>query len=101
MGTHIKFKKKEFSKISKAVTYVKKHPTVPITAASLAVGTANLATNRSRHDRDREYQDKQLRAMNNLTNSLTNLNKNVEQVNEKRPEQKRPTFITIKRITNK
>lgn len=97
MDTRIKFIPKEFSKISKSVEYIKKHPTLPLVAGSFTVGTANLATNVSRHNRDREYQDKQLKAMNNLTKSLTKLDNSVQKQTEQ--PQKKPTFITFRRLT--
>lgn len=86
MATHIKFQQKDFSKVGKIAketsTYISKHPTLPLVGASLAVGTGNLATNVKRRDEGREYQERQLRAMEKLTNSLGKVDKSLQRIED-------------------
>lgn len=86
MATHIKFQQKDFSKVGKIAkdvgTYISKHPTLPVAGASLAVATGNLATNVKRHDKDREYQERQLKAMEKLTNSLGKVDKSLQRIDD-------------------
>lgn len=56
-------------KLKRGLKFIEKHP-VAVSGSTLVVSSANLATNRSRHDKDRDYQEKQLRAMENLTSQL-------------------------------
>lgn len=81
MGTRIKLKRKIYSKVSKLI---KKSPTLPIVTASLGVGTANLATNVKRGRENRELQERQIGAINNLTKSLNKVDKSL---NENQPIQ--------------
>ena len=57
--------------------WIKKNPGIPISIASLGVASANYATNRGRHLRDKEYQEKQLQAMDKLTTNIGMLNEAV------------------------
>lgn len=82
-ATRIKFKKSWKS--------IKENAGVPIAATSLAVSAANFATNKKRHDKDREYQDKQLEAMNRLTNQLGKVDTTLSNVQKK--EEKKPSVL--------
>lgn len=57
---------------------------VGISAASLGISTANYKTNRKRLKESKEYQEKQLDAMNRLTSSLDKVD---EQLKGNKPEQ--------------
>lgn len=74
MDTLIKFRQKEFGKLKEFM----KTPTGILSATGVTVSTANLATNVSRHRKDKEYQEKQLEAMDRLTNSINGLDKTVK-----------------------
>lgn len=71
----INFRQKEFGKTKEVIGFVKKFPTVPLSAATLGVSTANLAVNTKRHREAGEYQKEQLKAMNGLTDALTGVDK--------------------------
>lgn len=72
----IKFKQKDFSKkLSSAVKYVKDHPILPLSAASLGVGIANYRTNTKRQKEGVEQHKAQLVALKSLNESV---NKNSE-----------------------
>lgn len=60
---------------NKTAGFIKRHPTVPISAASLGVSSVNMGTNMSRHDKDRVYQEQELKAINTLSNNLLSVNK--------------------------
>lgn len=106
----IKFKQKDFSKkLSSAVKYIKDHPILPVSAASLGVGIANYRTNTKRQKEGIEQHKAQLEALKNLNESVTknsealrNVNKALEE-NSKRistpsETKKKPTrFIFFKR----
>lgn len=74
MATRIKLKRS----LKRGIKFVEDHP-VSVSGATFAASTANLITNRSRHDKDRDYQEKQLKAMENLTSQLK---KNASSMNE-------------------
>ena len=74
MATRIKLKRG----LKQGIKFVEEHP-VAVSGATLTASTANLITNRSRHNRDRDYQEKQLKAMENLTSQLK---KNASSMNE-------------------
>jgi len=81
MDTPIKFRLKTFSGTGKKVKEVVKFIKTPqgiITTTALGVSSANLATNMSRHKNAREYQDKQIEAMDKLTKSITGLDNTVK-----------------------
>ena len=86
MATHIKFQQKDFSKVGKIAketgTYISKHPTLPLVGASLAVATGNLTTNVKKRDEGREYQERQLKAMEKLTNSLGKVDKSLQRIED-------------------
>ena len=85
----VKFKQKEFGKIRKIVNYIKDHPILPLSAASLGVGIANYTTNTKRTKEAKEYNKAQLEAiktlnknivdnsnkLNNLSNTISNKDK--------------------------
>ncbi len=86
MATLIRIKRFSKAKVAKetfkkGVDFVEKHP-IAVSSATLAVSTANLVTNRSRHDKDREYQERQLKAMDKLTNQLGRTASSMNKVNE-------------------
>ena len=112
MDIHIKFRQGNFSKLSsglkKTKDYIKVPPTVPLVGGSFLVGSANLATNASRKKSDKVYQEKQIQAMNDLTNSLNKVNKNISDTTRKissnDSSNEKPgisKMIKFKRITNK
>lgn len=96
MATHIKFKQGNFSKVGKAWKGVKENAAVPLAATSLVVSSANLATNRSRHDKDQEYQDRQLEAMNKLTDRLGKVNASVNNMNNSLKESNKEGGVVTK-----
>ena len=69
-----------------------------IPTAALGVSTANMSINASRHKKDEVYQAKQLNAMNNLTNSLNNVNTsmarfNMNNIQQPQPQKKKKGFF--------
>lgn len=79
------FRAKSFSKLSsvkKGVEYIGKYPTIPVSLATLGISTSNLVTNKQRNKASEKYQEKQLKAMDNLTKALVNVDKTM-----KTPEQ--------------
>ena len=77
----IKYREKAFSKkglLKKAASYIKKYPLIPISTASLAVGASNYALNAKKTEEDLELQKKQLMAMENLTDALTDTKEALE-----------------------
>ena len=57
-----------------AADVLKKHPTIPISLATLGVSATNLAVNSKRHKAATEYQKKQLDAMGKLTDAMAEVN---------------------------
>lgn len=73
----IRFKQRFFSKkgiLKKTVDYVKDHPILPISAASLGIGVANYKTNTKRQKEGVEQHKEQLKALNSLNNNITKNN---------------------------
>lgn len=63
------------SKVLKnTINFVKKYPAVPFSAGTLAVSTANLATNQNRSKEAKRQTEMQVSAMNRLTKELTGFN---------------------------
>lgn len=61
-----------FKKAGKStLEYLKKHPTLPVSVAALGIGVGNLTTNVSRRKEAEEQNKKQIKAMENLSNSLS------------------------------
>lgn len=84
----IKFTEKAFSKKIRKVLkntgkYIKNHPLLPLSTVTATVSTANLVTNKNRDKKDREYQEKQLIAMEKLTRSLDNNSKTISSSSSK------------------
>lgn len=71
----INFRQKEFGKTKEVIKFIKKFPTVPLSAATLGISSANLAVNTRRHKEAGEYQKEQLKAMGGLTDALTGVDK--------------------------
>ena len=69
-----KFKQKNYGKVSQLVKSARENPlsaaSLGLSSVSLAATTTNAAINAKRARVDKQYQDKQLEAMNKLTNSL-------------------------------
>ena len=59
------------SSIKRLAGYIKKYPLIPISTASLAVGTANYSYNKKKAEEDLSLQKEQLKAMKDLTEALT------------------------------
>ena len=74
------FKQKDFSKTKSALKFIKDHPVLPISAASLGVGVANYATNTKRTRDNEKYQKAQLEAISNMNNSLIENNRSLREV---------------------
>lgn len=66
----MKFRQKYFSKTKGIIKYIKDHPILPISTASLGVGVANYATNTARMRENREFNKAQLSELENLNNSI-------------------------------
>lgn len=83
MAIHIKVPRAKAVKetIKDGVNFVDKHPAA-LSSTALAVSTANLITNKSRHDKDKKYQDRQLKAMDKLSNQLGKTAYSMNKVNE-------------------
>lgn len=93
MATHIKFKRKQYSTVSK----IKKiNPVIPISLGTLSVSTANFVTNKKRSNEDKKYQGKQLEAMNRLTNSLNKVDQSLKITAEKKPTKKNTILGRVK-----
>lgn len=89
MGTHIKFRLKTFSgNKAKEVEKFIKTPAGIFSIGALTISSANLATNVSRHKKDRAYQKKQIEAMDKLTQDLEKL--------EKEKENPKPKYINFR-----
>lgn len=77
MGTHIKFRYKNYadaaeatSAIKKGWNYLKKNPALPISGASLGLMMHNTYISSQDRKQNMNYRTKQLDAMNNLTGAL-------------------------------
>lgn len=95
----IKFRQKNYTGSTKStVKVVKKfisdHPVIPISTLGVGISGTNLAVNASRQKEAREYQEKQLRAMNNLTTALTDVDKSLKET--KRVEKPEPKSVEKK-----
>ena len=66
-----RFRKKVFSYITS--------PQGLLTTAALGISGANLATNLTRHVNDKKYQDRQLKAMGELSGNLGKFNQTLEE----------------------
>lgn len=82
------FKRKNFSSKEKlieagkkTVKFVKKNPTVPLSAAALGVSITNLGVNTSRQKEAKEYQEKHLKALENQSNVISRNTKALEEYN--------------------
>ena len=93
----INFRHKEFSKkkiVSSTIKYVKDHPILPLSAASLGVGVANYKTNTKRQRESVEQHKAQLAALEKLNNNITENSKVLKTVNEALEKNKNSTSIT-------
>lgn len=104
MDTLIKFRQKDFG-VPGFVKYVKT-PQGIITTSALGVSSANLATNISRHNKDRSYQKQQLKAMNSLNGTLGKFNGTMERNMQLIEQQQAPSVpeksgFTLFRLKNK
>ena len=70
MATRIKFKN--------AGRWMRENPGLALSGASVAIGGTNLATNTLRRSESKDYQKKQLQAMNRLTNAIKGLDDKIE-----------------------
>lgn len=76
-----KFRQKDFAAIVEgAKKLVKKSPVLPVSVASLGVASTNLALNSKRKEQDKSYQERQLQAMEHLTESLNKVDKSLEKI---------------------
>lgn len=64
------FRQKNFGK-GDLIGYLKKHPTLPIGTAALAVSTANLSTNTKRQREARDLSEKQLKLLEKQTEAIS------------------------------
>lgn len=71
----MKFRQKYFSKTKGIIKYIKDHPVLPISAASLGIGVANYATNTRRTKEAKEFNRAQLNAMKTLNKNISDNNK--------------------------
>ncbi len=93
----INFRHKEFSKkkiASSTIKYVKDHPILPLSAASLGVGVANYKTNTKRQMEGVEQHKAQLAALEKLNNNITENSKVLKTVNEALEKNKNSISIT-------
>ena len=76
----IKFREKTFSKkgLMKAVSYIKKYPILPISAASLGIGIANNVNSKKKLEDSLKLQKRQIVAMENLAKALNDTKKIIE-----------------------
>ena len=70
MATRIKFKQ--------AGNWAKENPALIMTGTGVVISGTNLVTNTLRRNETKDYQKKQLRAMNRLTNAINGLDDRIE-----------------------
>lgn len=87
MATRIKFRQ--------AREWVKKNPALALSGTGVAISGTNLAVNSGRRTESREYQKKQLEAMDRLTNSINGLDSKLEGQQPKQP--KKNVFFKLKK----
>lgn len=78
------FKQKKFSKTKTIKTvgkYIKDHPILPVSTASLGVGLANYATNTKRRKESIEQHKEQIKAFKELNNNITKNSEALREVN--------------------
>ena len=89
MATRIKFKQ--------AKEWVKKNPNLALSGTGVAISGTNLAINSSRRTESKEYQKKQLEAMDRLTNSINGLDHRLEGSQPKQTNNKKSIFFRLKK----
>lgn len=72
-----------FKKGKDMLEYLKKHPTLPVSLAALGIGVGNLSTNVSRRKEAEKQHKEQVKAMNNLSGSLSKVSASFDEA-EKR-----------------
>lgn len=82
----INFRQKVFGRSSKTLEYIKKHPTLPLSAASLAVSGTGLAVAERNRREGREDRREQIRVMKNLNNTLTKVDKHIDTSDKSKEE---------------
>ena len=60
--------------------FYKRNETAGLTTVTATMSTGNFLLNSTRKSQDKEYQDKQINAMKNLTNALSDVDKNLKRV---------------------
>lgn len=75
------FKQKDFSKIKSIGKYIKNHPILPLSAASLGVGLANYTTNTKRRKEGLEQHKEQVRVLKELSSNITKNSEALREVN--------------------
>lgn len=88
MATRIKFRQ--------AKEWVKRNPALALSGTGVAISGTNLAVNASRRTESRDYQKKQLDAMDRLTNSINGLDQKLEK-NETTPARKPNIIFKLKK----
>ncbi len=95
----IKFKQKEYNEAvgvgKKVINLIKKNP---LQTASLGVATAGLGVQVHRSTRDRSYQKDQLKAMNNLTNSLGKVDRSFKDLGKKEVDREKKMDDMMKKF---
>lgn len=101
------FKQKEFGgitgkarKVGETVkNFYHKNPTAYLTTATATASTSNLAMNASRKSQDKEYQDKQITAMKDLTNALSGVDKTLKKAEIKpKKVEEQPKRYNLRRL---
>lgn len=76
----IRFRQKEFGKLKSTLEYVKKYPTLPLSAATLGITSSNFIMNNKRYKRDKEFREHQTKIMNSLTDSMNKASNSMDRM---------------------
>ena len=85
----------------KVLTYLKDHPILPLSAASLGVGIANYKTNTKRQKESIQQHKEQLEALTRLSKNISKNSESLNELNKNLEKESRDTDIKRKSIFGK